>query len=351
MHRITKELIEWYALHKRNLPWRETKDPYAIWVSEIILQQTRVSQGLGYYLKFMEIFPNIETLAAAPVDQLLKLWQGLGYYSRARNMHFTAQDIMQNYNGVFPSSYEDLIKLKGIGDYTASAIASISFNKPTPVLDGNVFRVIARIYGVSESTQTAKGKHHFKAILNKLIHHDKPGIFNQAIMEFGALQCTPQKPLCDQCIFKSSCFALSNNLIEELPRKKAKVKQTKRYFNFLHVLYNDSTFVEQRTGNDIWKLLYQFPLIETPEEYSLSELEKTRLWQQIFNNLKPQINLNYKEKTHQLSHQKLYVKLYEIRINRLNEYIKQNFKRVSLQELQDLGIPILLENYLVDFNK
>ncbi|MCB2194711.1 MAG: A/G-specific adenine glycosylase [Bacteroidetes bacterium] len=351
MQNITNKLIEWYSLHKRNLPWRETRNPYAIWVSEIILQQTRVNQGLGYYLKFMETFPDIHTLAAAPMDQLLKVWQGLGYYTRARNMHFTAQDIVQNYNGIFPNSYKDLIKLKGIGDYTASAIASISFKEPSPVLDGNVFRVIARIYGISESTQSAQGKKNFKGVLTKLIPHDKPGVFNQAIMEFGALQCTPKNPLCEECIFKSSCFALNNNLIDDLPRKKVKVKQTKRYFNFLHILYNDSTFVEQRTENDIWKLLYQFPLIETSSDYSLNELEKTNLWKQIFNNIKPQINLNYSEKKHQLSHQKLYVKFYEIRINTLNSYINKNFRKVSFRELENLGIPILLENYLADFNK
>jgi A/G-specific adenine glycosylase len=351
MHNITNKLIEWYSLNKRHLPWRETKNPYAVWVSEIILQQTRVIQGLDYYHKFLATFPDIHTLANASIDQLLKVWQGLGYYSRARNMHFTAQDIVRNYDGIFPKSYIELIKLKGIGDYTASAIASISFNEPTPVLDGNVFRVIARVYGVSESTQTANGKKQFKEILHTLIPHDKPGMFNQAIMEFGALQCTPKKPLCDDCIFKSSCFAFKNNLIEELPLKKNKIKQTKRYFNYLHIIYNNTTFVEQRTGNDIWKLLYQFPLIETPKDYSLNDLEKTNSWQQIFNNIKPQINLNYIEKKHQLSHQKLHVKLYQIRIYTLNDYINQNFRRVSFQELQDLGIPILLENYLADFNK
>lgn len=351
MHNITNKLIEWYSLHKRNLPWRETKNPYVIWVSEIILQQTRVFQGLGYFHKFMETFPDIDSLANAPIDQLLKVWQGLGYYSRARNMHFTAQEIVHHYKGIFPSSYHDLIKLKGIGDYTASAIASISFDEPTPVLDGNVFRVIARIYGVSESTQTANGKKQFKEILQKLIPHDKPGMFNQAIMEFGALQCTPKKPLCDNCLFKLSCFAFQHNIIEELPLKKRKIKQTVRYFNYLHIIYNDTTLVEQRTGNDIWKLLYQFPLIETSSDYSLNDLEKTNLWKHIFNNLKPKVNLKCNEKKHQLSHQKLYARFYEIRINALNDYINRNFKRVSAQELQNLGIPVLLENYLADFNK
>lgn len=351
MINITNQLIEWYSLHKRNLPWRETKHAYAVWVSEIILQQTRVNQGLEYYNRFMETFPNLEALANAPIDQLLKVWQGLGYYSRARNMHYTAQEIMNKYNGKFPNSYIKLIHLKGIGDYTASAIASISFNETTPVLDGNVFRVIARVYGISESTQTVKGKKQFKEILYKLISHENPGTFNQAIMEFGALHCTPKNPLCEECFFKAFCFALNNNMIYELPLKKSKVKQTNRYFNFLHILYKGTTFVEQRTQNDIWKLLYQLPLIETPGNFTLQDLEETHQWKKLFNKIEPEINLSCIEKKHQLSHQKLHAKFYEIKINKLTNYLKTKFKRVSSKELQNLGIPILIEKYLTDYNK
>lgn len=351
MIKITNHLIEWYSQNKRNLPWRETKDPYAIWVSEIILQQTRVNQGLGYYHQFMETFPNIETLANSTMDKLLNVWQGLGYYSRARNMHNTAQQIVHNFKGNFPKSYSELIKLKGIGDYTASAIASIAFDAPTPVLDGNVFRVLARIYGISASTQTAKGKKEFKTVLQNLIPSKKPGIFNQAIMEFGALQCTPKKPSCAECIFKSYCFAFNHNLIEELPLKKSKVILRDRYFNYLHLLYNDFTFVEQRTQQDIWKLLYQLPLIETKKALSINELEKTERWIELFAGIKPEIDVNFKEKKHILSHQKLHVKFYKIRINQLNTYINKNLKKVSYQELQNLGISVLLENYLKEFNK
>ncbi len=351
MIRITNHLIEWYSQNKRNLPWRETKDPYSIWVSEIILQQTRINQGLGYYYQFMGAFPDINALANSTIDKLLHVWQGLGYYSRARNMHDTAQEIVQNYKGKFPKSYNKLIKLKGIGDYTASAIASIAFDAPTPVLDGNVFRVLARIYGISESTQTAKGKKEFKTVLHKLIPSKKPGIFNQAIMEFGALQCTPKNPACTKCIFNSFCFAFNHNLIEQLPLKKSRVKQKERYFNYLHLLYKDFTFVEQRTQEDIWKLLYQLPLVETLKAISINELKETERWKELFRGIKPEIDLKFQEKKHILSHQKLHVKFYKIRINQLNDYIQKNFTKVSYQELQNLGKSVLLENYLLDFNK
>ena len=224
MINLSETLMWWYSHNKRDLPWRETKNPYNIWVSEIILQQTRVNQGLEYYNKFIDTFPNIHSLAKASINDLLKVWQGLGYYSRARNMHITAQEIIGKYNGEFPSNYEELIKLKGIGDYTASAIASISFNKLTPVLDGNVFRVIARLFGISESTQTATGKKLFKQKLFELIPENNPGTFNQAIMEFGALHCVPQNPDCEGCPFKSVCFAHNKNLVSALPLKKKKVK-------------------------------------------------------------------------------------------------------------------------------
>jgi len=351
MTSLSKSLINWYSYNKRNLPWRETKNPYYIWISEIILQQTRVNQGLSYYYKFIEKFPDIDSLASADIDELLNLWQGLGYYSRARNMHFTAQNIVKNYEKTFPTKYKELIKLKGIGDYTASAIASISFNQPTPVLDGNVFRFIARYFGVSESTQSTKGKQEFKKILFGLIPEENPGVFNQAIMEFGALQCIPKNPDCISCPYHSECFAYKNNLIDELPAKKKKVKQTVRYFNYLFIIYNDFTFIEKRTGTDIWKLLYQFPLIETNDEISLPDLTKRKEWINIFKNIKTEIDTNYIEQKHILSHQKLITRFYKVKICTISKPLAHNYLKTNMVELHNYGIPKLLENYLEIINK
>ncbi|HAF28185.1 MAG TPA: A/G-specific adenine glycosylase [Bacteroidales bacterium] len=351
MTNISKSLVEWYSRYKRDLPWRETKNPYHIWVSEIILQQTRVNQGFNYYYRFIDKFPDIKSLAFSNIDDLLKIWQGLGYYSRARNMHFTAQDIINNYDGEFPSDYSELIKLKGIGDYTASAIASISFNQATPVLDGNVFRVIARIYGISESTQRNAGKKHFKKILQEIIPDENPGTFNQAIMEFGALQCTPKNPDCENCILKSVCFAYTNNMVAELPLKKQKITQRIRYFNYIYIIYKDFTFIEKRTNNDIWKLLYQLPLIETENKVSIENLEKTQEWNQLFEGLEPEIDINFYKKKHILSHQILVTHVYKVRINTMNDFLLNNYLKIYMSTLPKYGIPKLLENYLKVANK
>ena len=351
MTHISQHLILWYSRNKRDLPWRETKNPYNVWVSEIILQQTRVNQGFAYYNRFLEKFPDIKSLAFSNIDDLMKVWQGLGYYSRAINMHHTAQKIVNNNNGKFPSDYKELIKLKGIGDYTASAIASMSFDQATPVLDGNVFRVIARIFGISESTQSVTGKKHFKKILHELIPKKNPGVFNQAIMEFGALQCVPQNPTCKKCLFNNSCFAFNKNMINELPVKKQKTKQKIRYLNYLYITYKELTFIEKRTKNDIWKLLYQFPLIETHKNLTINELEKTKSWIHIFKNLNPEIDINYFEKRHLLSHQILLSRFYRIKIYHINDFLNKNYLSVPISTLQTLGVPALIGEYLKVVNK
>lgn len=351
MINISNSLIEWYTHYKRDLPWRESKDPYNIWVSEIILQQTRVNQGISYYYKFIDKFPDINSLAHASLDDLLKTWQGLGYYSRARNMHYTALDIVNNYKGEFPSEYSELIKLKGIGDYTASAIASISFNRATPVLDGNVFRVIARLFGLSASTQSIEGKKEFKKILFDLIPDKNPGIFNQSTMEFGALQCVPKNPDCNSCMLNFVCFAYCNNMVTDLPVKKQKIKQKIRYFNYMYILCDDFTFIEKRTKNDIWKLLYQFPLIETEQQVSINELEKNPTWNQVFKDTIPDVEINYYEKKHILSHQILYSRIYKVRINQVNDFLTNNYTRTHISDLVIYGIPKLLEDYLKIVNK
>lgn len=351
MINISKSLIEWYSHYKRDLPWRDTKNPYNIWVSETILQQTRVNQGLAYYLNFIDKYPDIKSLASSNIDDLLKIWQGLGYYSRARNMHYTAQYIVSNYNGEFPDNYHELIKLKGIGDYTASAIASISFNQLTPVLDGNVFRVVARLFGISESTQSIAGKKQFKKILHELIYNQDPGLFNQSIMEFGALQCIPKNPDCKNCILNKICFAYNKNMVDFLPLKKQKLEQKIRYFNYIYIIYNNYTFIEQRTKNDIWKLLYQFPLIETKKEISLDELIRNSEWAHLFENLNPEIDINYFEKKHILSHQILLTRIYKIKINSLNKVLNKMYIKIPISDLSNYGIPALLEKYLKAINK
>ncbi len=246
------------------MPWRETSDPYCIWLSEIMLQQTRIEQGLPYYLAFTNAYPSIFDLANASEEEVLKLWQGLGYYSRARNLHATAKYIAFELNGKFPETYEGLLKLKGVGDYTASAIASISYNEPVAVVDGNVYRVLSRYFDIDTPINSTAGIKEFKLLAKELLDKEDPATYNQAIMEFGALQCKPQSPLCNTCPLSASCLALKNNKISMLPVKLKKGKIKKRYFNYLVFQSEENkTILEKRSGKGIWEGLYQFPLIET----------------------------------------------------------------------------------------
>ena len=263
-------LISWFEDHKRDLPWRGETDPYRIWVSEIILQQTRVQQGWDYYLRFLDNFPTVKALAEADEERVLKVWQGLGYYSRARNMHAAAREIMAKHHGRFPDEYDKILSLKGIGKYTAAAIASIAFGLPYPAVDGNVIRIVSRIFGVCEDvTQPAVVKR-ITTICETQIDSRQPGFFNQAAMDFGATHCTPRNPLCSECPFKSECYALKNNLVDILPIKKKKAELKHRYFHYTMYLSDNKTIIEKRTGMDIWRNMYQFPLVEADGE-SLSE--------------------------------------------------------------------------------
>ena len=259
-------LLAWYEENHRSLPWRGETDPYKIWVSEIILQQTRVQQGWDYYLRFIETFPDVETLARAPEEQVLRVWQGLGYYSRARNMHAAAQQVMDLHQGQFPSQYEDIRKLKGIGDYTAAAIASIAFGLPYPAVDGNVLRICSRIFGICDDIMLPATRKQITDICRKHIPHHRPGDFNQACMEFGAVWCTPKNPKCEECPFQSQCYALKQNMVEMLPVKSNKITKRERFFHYEFYIYNNSTIIEKRTGNDIWRNLYQFPMQELSAE-------------------------------------------------------------------------------------
>ena len=270
---FSKKLILWYLDHKRDLPWRTTAIPYYIWLSEIILQQTRVEQGLPYYQAFVSVYPTVKKLANASEEEVLKLWQGLGYYSRARNLHTTANYVSNELSGIFPTSYKELIKLKGVGDYTASAIASICFNEATAVVDGNVYRALARYFGIATPINSSLGIKEFKNLAQQLIDVDKPGNHNQALMEFGARQCKPQNPNCEICIFNDSCIALQQKKISELPVKLKKTKVKNIYFNYIVLIFkNKKTLLQKRIGKGIWQNLYEFPLIETEKNFKLEEL-------------------------------------------------------------------------------
>lgn len=343
---MTKKLINWYLANKRDLPWRNTKNPYFIWLSEIILQQTQVAQGLPYYVAFTTKFPTVFHLAEAEESTVLKLWQGLGYYSRARNLHASAQYIVNECQGEFPNTFNDIIKLKGVGDYTASAIASICFNETTAVVDGNVYRALSRIYGINTPINTGKGFKEFKALAQTLIDKKEPATFNQAIMEFGARQCKPKNPDCNNCPFNTKCIALQKNEISILPVKLKSLKVKKKYFNFIVILSEDGkTVLEQRQGKGIWQNLYQFPLIETVKSSDISIIKKELKVLKLLKNRTFELSLyNEAEIIHKLSHQHLYTRFWIITLNaNLPEGI-------STKKIHELPVPILIGNFIESFN-
>ncbi len=302
---FANELITWYQQVKRDLPWRKTKDPYAIWLSEVILQQTRVAQGLPYYQNFLEAFPTVQDLAEASQEEVLRLWQGLGYYSRARNLHKTAQAIAQDYHGQFPTSYRELIQLPGIGPYTAAAIASFAFREAVPVVDGNVFRVLARIFGEFTDIQSSKARTIFTDLAQQVIPLDRPDEFNQAIMEFGALYCTPQTPACLTCLAKDICYAHEHLAQGVLPVKKKKSPVKNRYLQYWVWEWEDRYAMQPRTQKDIWQGLWEFPCQEQTE---------TRTEPQLPSGFTPPQHVQLlHEQIHLLSHQKLHLQFWEAR--------------------------------------
>ncbi|MBA6156807.1 A/G-specific adenine glycosylase [Tenacibaculum sp. S7007] len=338
---FANQLIYWYLNNKRDLPWRKTKDPYLVWLSEIMLQQTRVAQGLPYFIKFTEAYKTVFDLAKSDESLVLKLWQGLGYYSRARNLHFTAKYVADELNGVFPNNYKELLKLKGIGDYTASAIASVCFDEPVAVVDGNVYRVLSRYFGINTPINSSKGIKEFKELAQTLIDSSQPGTYNQAIMDFGALHCKPQNPLCDTCPFSSSCVALEKKLIKELPVKEKKIKIKKRYFNFLVVVTDDNqTIFEERIGKGIWQGLYQFPLVETQQSISEEELVNQEGFVSVFPKETTLSLFNTKDVVHKLSHQHLYTKFWIVKTSKVAK------KTISWKDVKQYPVPILIDNFL-----
>ncbi len=265
---IARALAHWYAEYKRDLPWRDTKDAYAIWLSEIILQQTRVDQGLPYYYRFIAQYPTVYHFAAASQDEVLKLWQGLGYYSRARNMQVAAQTVVQEYGGVFPVDYNQVRALKGVGDYTTAAILSFAYNLPYAVVDGNVMRVFSRLYAIEEPIDTALGKKLMSKLAQEHLDEAHPAQHNQAIMDFGALVCTPKAPKCDVCPLRQMCQVSDSTLALSFPVKKGKVKINSRYFNYIVARKGGAALLQRREDKDIWQGLYEFPLLETDEKLS-----------------------------------------------------------------------------------
>lgn len=341
---FSNKLITWYHQNKRDFPWRETNDPYKIWLSEIILQQTQAVQGLPYYLKFIENFPTIFDLYQADENDVLKLWQGLGYYSRARNLKKTAAIVVENHDGVFPNNFKDLLKLKGIGPYTAAAIASFSFKEVVPTIDGNVFRVLSRFFDVDLDIAKAQNRAYFEKLALEIIDQKQPDLFNQAMMEFGAMQCKPKNPLCDSCIFQINCLAFGNKTIKERPVKSKLQKPKIRFLNYFIIKDKiGNIIVNQRASNDIWQGLYEFPLIEN-EIKTFADNDLKPLNEVYFLNIKPKDILFLTQKKHKLTHQTLMINFYEIKINHLIKSAK------SIDEVMKLPFPIILyklleENY------
>ncbi len=342
---FTQKIIRWYLEHKRPLPWRETTDPYKIWLSEIILQQTRVAQGLPYYQRFVDAYPTVAKLAAAPQQSVLRLWQGLGYYSRARNLHTCAKQIVESYGSVFPNNFNELQKLPGVGPYTAAAIASIAFKESVAVVDGNVYRVLARVFGIEIDTASTEGKKYFFEKANQLVPAKDPNLFNQAMMEFGALHCVPQNPKCDECIFSSACVARKHELQNVLPIKSKKTKIKKRYFYYFDFRFKNKRLMKQRIAKDIWKGLYDFYLIEKKRPTNSAGLQKEGI-AQITSHLPVKLPAPIK---HILSHQQLFIHIIPVHIHFEKEFLQiatqLSLKAYSKKEVDQNPKPIVIEKY------
>lgn len=336
----------WYHNNKRQLPWRETREPYSIWVSEVILQQTRVNQGMAYYFRFLETFPTVVDLANASEQQVLSVWKGLGYYSRARNMHVTAKMVADKFNGQFPIDYESLILLKGIGPYTAAAISSICGNEPRPVVDGNVIRVFSRIFGIHEPAGSSQS--HKKVYEKSLsfIDKDNPGTYNQAVMEFGALFCKPRQPLCDQCIFREECFAFNHGRVNELPVPKMPIVKRERFFNYL-VFYRDdgAVLMQKRTGNDVWKKLWEFPLIES-ENALLNDVISHPLIDVRAEKMGDNVILEHTDTRHILTHQIIHGRFFKMDADPRTITDQDNYKWQHNPLISGLPVARMIEKYL-----
>ncbi len=343
---LSNQIIDWYLQYKRDLPWRNTKDAYTIWISEIMLQQTRVATATDYFNRFLNQFPTVSDLAMADEREVLKLWQGLGYYSRARNLHATAKIIHTDYNGVFPNTYKDILKLKGIGTYTAAAISSFAFNLPYAALDGNVFRVLSRVYSIDKPIDTGEGKKFFQELATETMGNARPEIYNQAIIEFGALQCTPRTPNCETCPIQANCLAFGNGQIDQLPLKSKQIKTKNRYFYYLFLSCENRFIIEKREGKDIWKNMYQYPLIESDKAISTKKLLQTSKWKELFENKELVIQSICENVVHKLSHQNLHTTIIHINtdIDQLKEI--KPYQIIDYSEIENYPFPKPIENHI-----
>lgn len=345
---FSNEIIAWYNQNKRDLPWRHTQDPYVIWLSEVILQQTRVEQGLPYFHRFLSRYPDVTSFAKAPEDEILLHWQGLGYYSRARNMHMAAKTIVAEYAGIFPARYDDLIKLKGVGEYTAAAIASFAAGEAKAVVDGNVFRVLARYFGIDEPINSSKGKKLFLALAQELLEVTQPGIYNQAVMEFGAIQCKPKSPDCAACVLQFDCRAQREGRVAQLPLKIKSKPSRNRYFNYFVIVDGDRILMNKRGRGDIWENLYELPLIETPHLLEPHELANTKAVVECFG-ATADFRLLAGPVKHVLSHQNLFAQFIAVRANEDISDKKMNWGYVFHKDLGTLAQPKLIYSFLKDY--
>ncbi|MBC8053108.1 MAG: A/G-specific adenine glycosylase [Sphingobacteriaceae bacterium] len=342
------EVIAWYKVNKRDLPWRKTTDPYIIWLSEIILQQTRVDQGLPYFNRFSEKYPRVADFAAATEDEILNMWQGLGYYSRGRNMHRTAQLVMEEHAGYFPKKYAELIKLKGVGEYTAAAISSFSANEAKAVVDGNVFRVLARYFGIEEPINSSGAKKLFTELANEVIDRSDPATSNQALMEFGSLQCRPKNPLCETCPLRLHCQAFQKNMVSILPVKLKKSTVRLRYFNYIVLQREGRILLNKRGPNDIWQNLYEFPLIETHDFSPAQSIVNSENFKNSFGNA--HIRNVFGPVKHILSHQKIHAQFIVIDNNGMDgDYSSKHWFFTDISSLENLAQPKLIFSFLKKF--
>jgi len=347
MNKIRIKLINWHKGIDRELPWKKNKSPYKIWLSEVLLQQTRVNQAIPYYRKFLKAYPTIEKMASASLDEVMKLWQGLGYYSRAKNMHETSIHIVKNLNSEFPNTYNELLKLKGVGNYTAAAIASFAYNEPKAVVDGNVFRVLSRYFGIETPIDSTAGKKEFQKIADEQLDKKAPGIYNQAIMDFGALQCIPKNPSCNTCCFKKTCKAHQNKQVALLPVKAKKLKKRIRYFNYFIIHYKKFFYLQKREEKDIWQNLFQYPLIESDRKsferlaedyFAIDNFIKTNKYGIL------KVSKNYKQ---QLTHQQINARFIEIEVDKpLNKNL--NFIKCKETDLKKFAYPKIIDWFLKD---
>lgn len=342
--RISEVIIKWYESVKRELPWRDIDDPYRIWISEIILQQTRVAQGHDYYIRFIKRFPNVIELANAHEDEVLKLWQGLGYYSRARNIHAAAKQVKGLHNGQFPTDYKDVRALKGIGEYTAAAICSFAYGQPYAVVDGNVYRVLSRLFNMNLAIDSTEGKKQFAELAQTLLSKKDPSTHNQAMMEFGALQCTPRNPNCLECPLSSQCIALEYDTVSVLPVKSKQAVVKSRFFHYFRIQFHHYTYLKQRIEKDIWRNLFEFPLIETQQAMTLTELSSLIEFQQLFTGIdEVDFKLEKSEVIHILSHRRIIANYYNVEVSNENEALSRYLK-IEAKDFQQYAVSKLMAN-------